>query len=113
MGPALKTSDWEDPSGTILVIEAPRMFGWSNSWSADRRGPFRAYVNSGDWHSIEARDYEDVWQRKHLGKADMVFCDGHSESLTVEETIGTGDMYTEAPSGRSNLKGMWTHLSGD
>ncbi|NQU74732.1 MAG: hypothetical protein HQ546_00285 [Planctomycetes bacterium] len=62
---------------------------------------------------MRARRYEDEWQRKHLGKANMVFCDGHSESLTVEETIGTGDMYTEAPSGKSNVKGMWTHLSGD
>jgi len=109
-GPAMKTSDWEDPAGTILVIEGPRNFGWCNAWNAGQTGPFRALINSGWDHYMRARQFEDVWQRKHLGKADMVFCDGHSESLVVEDTIGTGKMYVEGP---TPVRGMWTHLAGD
>jgi len=107
--PALKTSDWEDPAGTILVIESYRRYGWWNNWNVAQPAPIKAMSRGGNLWGTEAMPYETEWQSKHMGKADMVFCDGHAESLTVEETIGTGEMNYGTP----GVKGMWTNLTGD
>ncbi|NQU75704.1 MAG: hypothetical protein HQ546_05235 [Planctomycetes bacterium] len=107
--PPLKTSDWIDPAGTILVIESYRKFGWFNSCNAAQPAPIKAMARSGNPWGLEAFPYETEWQSKHIGKANMVFCDGHADSLTVEETIGTGQMQYAEP----GVKGMWTHIPGD
>jgi len=48
--PPIKTSDWEDPAGTILIIETGRMFGWCNFWNSSTGAPFRGYINNGVLH---------------------------------------------------------------
>ncbi|NQU75355.1 MAG: hypothetical protein HQ546_03440, partial [Planctomycetes bacterium] len=80
-----------------------------NAWSAGQGSPIRAYAYSSYGWAVGAMGYENEWQRKHLGKADMVFCDGHAESLTMEETIGNGRMSHYHP----GVEGMWTNLAGD
>ena len=66
-----------------------------------------------------------IWQNKHLGKANLLFCDGHGESKLigrgdgedpVGETIKTpGLNYSPNPTINScaSVRGMWTHAAGD
>jgi prepilin-type processing-associated H-X9-DG protein len=55
-----------------------------------------------------------IWQNKHLGKGNLLFCDGHGEfrfmgdSTSAGETVGTGSVGT-----CFTVRGMWTRVAGD
>lgn len=111
----LKTSQWDDASGTIFLFETWRAGGWQNPISAQdvnwAGGPMQAAMGAGD-HSQAI----SIWQEKHLGKANLLFCDGHGESMHMSDTIKTqGITYTTAPTMDScnSVRGMWTHAAGD
>jgi len=107
--PPMKMSQWGDPAGTIMLSEGGRNYGWCNGWNAGQGGPFLAYANSGYTWALSGIAYEPLWQRKHLGTANYLFCDGHVAALTPEQTIGTGSMAVYTP----GVKGMWTNRAGD
>ena len=113
---ALKTSQWDDSSGTILLFETWRNGGWQNPAStpggaADpaNGGPMAGSINPPD--AISA-----VWQEKHVGKANLLFCDGHGDAMFMDSTISTPNVsYGTAPkmNDYTSVRGMWTRAFGD
>ena len=107
----LKTSQWADPGGTILLFETWRNGGWQEtaciSDVSQCGGPM---IASGMSDACIV-----VWQNKHLGKGNLLFCDGHGENrfmgdskAPAGETVGTGTANT-----CFTVRGMWTRAGGD
>jgi prepilin-type N-terminal cleavage/methylation domain-containing protein/prepilin-type processing-associated H-X9-DG protein len=111
-----KTTAIPDLAGTILLAEnthGQQVAG--NIWSCIVIGPYSATANDlYQWDNGNATQDPNVKASVNQGKLiyaahknrfNYVFCDGHVESLRVEQTIGTGTL--TAP------KGMWTNVGGD
>jgi prepilin-type processing-associated H-X9-DG protein len=113
-GAGIKTSQWDDASGTIFLFETWRNGGWQDPVNArDMKwagGPMQAGMGGGDHPEVA------IWQEKHLGKANLLFCDGHGATMHMSDTIRTqGITYTTTPTMNSSyaVRGMWTHAAGD
>ena len=111
-----RTSVVRDPSGTILLAENTHgQQAAGNIWSCIVIGPKSNTPNAlyqtdsnttqQDPSSGSAVNQGTFMYKAHKGRFNYVFCDGHVESLKMEQTIGTGTM--TAP------KGMWTVAAGD
>ncbi len=125
----LKTSQWQDPSGTILIFETWRDGGWrSPSCAGDVTwdgGPMLAAFNGSNTKGLAPASFQQaitLWQEKHLGKANLLFCDGHGDFKFIGDTLGTGETiktqgitYNTVPTMNScyTVRGMWTNASGD
>jgi prepilin-type processing-associated H-X9-DG protein len=126
----IKTSQWDDAKGTIFLFETWRNGGWQDpvcatdvTWAG---GPMLAAFNGGNTKGVAPGSYQQAittWQEKHLGKANLLFCDGHGDSMAMAGTILTqGITYTNNPPATAgtptmnscfSVRGMWTHAAGD
>jgi prepilin-type N-terminal cleavage/methylation domain-containing protein/prepilin-type processing-associated H-X9-DG protein len=117
-----KTSVVQDPAGTILLAEdassqgsagniwpcvccGPQISdggsgGWGNCYQTDLKAPTSAATLAAGGYSEGLPLY-----KAHGNRFNYAFCDGHVESLKIEQTIGSGTL--TAP------KGMWTAIPGD
>ena len=126
----LKTSQWVDPGGTIFLFETWRNGGWRDpSCAADITwdgGPMIAAFNGGVTKGLTQPSFKDainLWQEKHVGKANLLFCDEHCEAKYIGDTMGPGEtVKTQGVTYSGNLgtssscytvRGMWTHAAGD
>jgi prepilin-type N-terminal cleavage/methylation domain-containing protein/prepilin-type processing-associated H-X9-DG protein len=112
-GTGLKVTQWSDPGGTIFLFENWRNWGWGHPASAVQwwwaGGPMEASYNGGNSGFFDPPQLAfQIWQEKHLGRANLMFCDGHGEQKYMRDTVGTGSM-----SAIFSVRGMWTHVSGD
>ena len=114
-----KTSVVQDPSGSILLAEGTHgQQAAGNIWTCICIGPQYAGANGDALYQINptssqvqdpnsgtAVNQGAALYKAHKNRFNYVFCDGHTESLKIEQTIGTGTL--AAP------KGMWTTMAGD
>ena len=111
-----RTSAVQDSSGTIMLAEnthGQQCAG--NIWTCICIGPQSATANElyqtdpstapQDPSSSGSVSQGQVFYKAHKGRFNYVFCDGHVESLKLEQTIGSGTL--------TNPKGMWTAAAGD
>jgi prepilin-type N-terminal cleavage/methylation domain-containing protein len=109
--PSYKTSAVADPAGTILLAEEPhgqQIAG--NEWTCVCNGPQIALGNAnGCLYQIDTTPgglNQGLPTYKHHGRRfDYLFHDNHVETLTIEQTIGTGTL--------AKPKGMWTVMRND
>ena len=114
--PGYKTTVIRDVAGTILLAEnthGQQCAG--NIWSCVCIGPKATSPNDlyqtdnnmvqQDPNSGTSVNQGTFLYRAQKNRFDYIFCDGHAQSLKMEETIGGGTL--TAP------KGMWTQTSGD
>ena len=119
----LKTSQWDDTKGTIFLFETWRDGGWQDSVSAAdvtwAGGPMLAAFNGGNPKGLTPDLYQQAittWQEKHLGKANLLFCDGHGESRIMASTLQTPGLTPTINYSNCTcftVRGMWTNASGD
>lgn len=111
-----RTSAIQDSSGTILLAEnthGQQCAG--NIWTCIVIGPksnnpnalYQTDSTSGqqDPNSNASVNQGQLLYKAQKNRFNYIFCDGHVESLKMEDTIGTGTL--TAP------KGMWTNARGD
>jgi prepilin-type N-terminal cleavage/methylation domain-containing protein/prepilin-type processing-associated H-X9-DG protein len=111
-----RTSVVKDSAGTIMLAEnthGQQCAG--NIWTCVCLGPQSASANPlyqtdpntapQDPSSGSGVNEGLALYKAHKGRFSYVFCDGHVETLKLQQTIGTGTL--TAP------KGMWTVVSGD
>ena len=111
-----RTSAVQDSSGTIMLAEnthGQQCAG--NIWTCICIGPQSATANElyqtdpstapQDPSSSGSVSQGQVFYKAHKGRFNYAFCDGHVESLKLEQTIGSGTL--------TNPKGMWTAAAGD
>jgi prepilin-type processing-associated H-X9-DG protein len=114
------TSVVRDPTGSLLLVEdAGGQQAEGNNWTCACIGPESAQNGSpnGNLYQIDttappqnSSSMNGVSQGALLYKAhgnqfNYLFCDGHVQPLTIEQTIGTGTLAAPA--------GMWTVKAGD
>ena len=113
-----KSSVVRDPSGSLLLVEAPQgQQTVGNIWTCCCNGPQfssqsdnEVFYQTDIHNPVQAADQGGVCEGNLLYKAqknrfNYLFIDAHVESLKIEQTIGTGTL--AAP------KGMWTVVQGD
>jgi prepilin-type N-terminal cleavage/methylation domain-containing protein/prepilin-type processing-associated H-X9-DG protein len=117
-----QTSVVKDPAGTILLTEDASSQGCAGDiWPCVCTGPQISEGQSGGWGNLSQTDlraptssstlmaggYSEggLLYKAHSSRFNYAFCDGHVESLKIEQTIGSGTL--TAP------KGMWTVAVGD
>jgi prepilin-type N-terminal cleavage/methylation domain-containing protein/prepilin-type processing-associated H-X9-DG protein len=124
-----KTPDWDaksynssvvrDPSGTILLVEAPSGQGAAgNEWPCICIGPSTSAGGAGGnlYQISTSGEQQDPtadmgvnqglsMYKAHGNRFNYLFHDGHAELLKIERTIGSGTI--NAP------KGMWTLAPND
>lgn len=118
-----KTSVVRDAAGTILLTEDASSQGSAgNIWPCVCCGPQTADGNPGGWGNLFQTDtkaptssalltgsqgYSEGFQlyKAHGSRFNYAFCDGHVETLKIEQTVGSGTL--------ANPKGMWTVTQGD
>ena len=111
-----KTSVVRDPSGSILLAENTHgQQAAGNIWTCIVIGPQSSGPNAlyqtdpnatqQDPNSGSAVNMGTLFYKAHKNRFNYVFCDGHAESLKMEQTIGTGTLTVP--------KGMWTIVAGD
>ncbi len=107
-----------DPSGGMLLGEnttGQQCAG--NIWTCIICGPQYSSVNSDNLYQLgtpsqfqqdpnvgTAVNQGTLMYKSHGQRFNYVFCDGHTEALKLEQTIGSGTM--------SNPKGIWTVAVG-
>jgi len=114
--PGYRTSAVRDSSGTILLAEnthGQQCAG--NIWTCICIGPQWTAANDlyqtdpnatpQDPSSDNSVNEGQALYKAHKGRFNYVFCDGHVETLKLQQTIGIGTL--TAP------KGMWTQTPGD
>lgn len=118
--PGYRTSVVQDVSGTILLAEnthGQQCAG--NIWSCICIAPYVSssaaqsddlYQTDNNWTQQDPTSTDSVNQgnliyRAQRNRFNYVFCDGHVQTLPIQETIGSGTL--TAP------KGMWTQAAGD
>lgn len=107
----IKTSNWADTSGTIFMMESWRNFGFTHCWGNNIHwsgGPFASKAGT-----LNINDARKFWQEKHQDRANLVFCDGHVESLPLSATTGTGAKVSDPDFSPRTGLGMWTSAQGD
>jgi prepilin-type N-terminal cleavage/methylation domain-containing protein len=110
--PGYKTSVVQRPAGTINLVEEPSGDNvCGNVWPSISVAPANFSDNSQGWgecYQTDANDYVNQGlalykiQDKHF---EYLFFDGHVESLTMQQTVGSGT--TNQPAG------MWTLAPDD
>jgi prepilin-type N-terminal cleavage/methylation domain-containing protein/prepilin-type processing-associated H-X9-DG protein len=119
-----KTSVVRDGSGTILLAENASGQGCAgNIWPCVCCGPQTSDGTAGGWGNLFQTDLRApnnpnaslggtqgysqgfLLYRAHGLRFNYAFCDGHVETLKMEQTVGTGTL--------TNPKGMWTVTPGD
>jgi len=114
-----KSTVMRDPSGTLLLVEAPQgqqTVGneWTGCCNAPQYGPGSAdagiFCQTDLTNPVQAPDQGGVCEgnllyKAHKNRFNYLFVDGHVEGLKIEQTVGTGTL--TAP------KGMWTIATGD
>ncbi len=109
--PSYKTSIVQNPASTILLVEQPDYQNTAgNEWPSVSLGPYTTmYANGsslyqtsppGDKPNFGLRTY-----KLHGGRFNYLFHDDHVESLSIEQTLGSGT--------KTDPKGMWTVAQGD
>jgi prepilin-type N-terminal cleavage/methylation domain-containing protein/prepilin-type processing-associated H-X9-DG protein len=109
--PGYKTSVVVRPAGTILLAEnthGQQCAG--NIWTCVCLGPKSSAAN--DLYQIDSNTAQQnptvkdsvnqgaFMYRAHKNRFNYVFCDGHVQTLAIEQTIGTGTL--------TSPKGMWS-----
>jgi prepilin-type processing-associated H-X9-DG protein len=110
--PGYKSGTVQDNTGTILLAEVPNgenMAG--NDWPSFCAGPYYSTANF-NWLTPDCFqlgsstfNYGAASYGLHARRFNYLFHDGHTQTLKVTDTVGTGT--TNAP------RGMWTLLAGD
>lgn len=111
-----RTTVVHDNAGTIMLAEnthGQQCAG--NIWTCVCLGPYSASANEvyqtdpstaiQDPNSSGSVSQGSLLYKAHRNRFNYEFCDGHVESLKLEQTIGTGTL--------ENPKGMWTIYQGD
>jgi prepilin-type N-terminal cleavage/methylation domain-containing protein/prepilin-type processing-associated H-X9-DG protein len=111
-----RTSAVQDSAGTIMLAEnthGQQCAG--NIWTCIVIGPQSATANQlyqtdpnsapQDPNSSGSVSQGNVFYKAHKGRFNYSFCDGHVESLKLEQTVGSGTL--------ANAKGMWSAALGD
>lgn len=118
--PSYKSTVVTAPAGTILLAEEPhgqQIAG--DEWTVVCNGPYCALGNAnGCLYQIDANAQPQnpsdadgnhsqgaATYKLHGKRFNYLFHDNHVETLTIEQTVGTGTT--------SNPKGMWTVKAGD
>ena len=114
--PGYRTSVVKDPTGTIMLAEnthGQQCAG--NIWTCICIGPYSSTANElyqtdpstavQDPNSPGSVSQGNVFYKAHKNRFNYLFCDGHVESLKLEQTVGSGTL--------ANPKGMWTITPGD
>jgi len=111
-----KTSIVQDPSGAFILVEEPNSYdSVGNVWPCVCIGP----VGTGNWGVMYQLDSQNppqsnggtavnegwVTYKAHGSRFNYLFYDSHVESLTIQQTIGTGTT--------NNPLGMWTIYKND
>lgn len=109
-----KTSVVNDPAGTLLLVEEPNGQGVAgNIWPCIANGP----AGSGSLYQIDPSALPQdpnspsglnqglSLYKTHGQRFNYLFHDGHTETLRINGTIGTGTT--------NNPRGMWTVKAGD
>jgi len=109
-----KRDRWKDPSGTIFLMENIRNNGWTSSNDPSLLAPLfyipGAYESAGADRAAALANEPKI-QRKHFGKASILFIDGHVATVNPMETIGST---APADFGRNYWwRGMWSDKIGD
>ena len=112
--PGYPTAVVRAASGTILLAEeAGGQQCEGNQWTCVCNGP-QASLNGGANGNLYQIDTTSILQNPAAGAVNQgallykaqnnrfnyLFCDGHAESLAIEQTVGTGTL--------AGPKGMWT-----
>lgn len=109
-----KSAVVKDPAGSFLLVEEPNGQGCAgNEWPCISLGTY----GKGALYQIEPNapaqnpsvgtgvNQGEALYKLHGNRFNYLFNDGHVQTLTVEETVGTGTRFTP--------KGMWTIYKGD
>jgi len=118
--PGYRTSVVRDPGGTILLAEETGgQQAEGNEWTCVCNGP-QTSQNGGANGNLYQIDTTAPMQKSSSGNGvnqgallykahgsqfNYLFCDGHVQALTIQETVGTGTLTAPA--------GMWTVRAGD
>jgi len=117
-----KTSVVRDNAGTILLTEDASSQGCAgNIWPCVCTGPEISDGSSGGWGNLSQIDLKaptspsvlsaggysegQLLYKAQGNRFNYAFCDGHVDTLKIEQTIGTGTL--------TNPNGMWTIAQGD
>ena len=114
--PGYKTTVIQDVAGTILLAENTQgQQAAGNIWSCICIGPKSSNPNDlyqtdsntaqQDPSSANSVNQGIFVYRAQKNRFNYVFCDGHAQTLRIEDTIGSGTL--TAP------RGMWTEAPGD
>lgn len=111
-----RTAAVQNSSGTIMLAEnthGQQCAG--NIWTCIVIGPQSSSANQlyqtdssaapQDPNASSSVSQGQAFYKAHKGRFNYAFCDGHVESLKLEQTIGTGTL--------ANPKGMWSSAQGD
>jgi type II secretory pathway pseudopilin PulG len=124
--PGFPTRVIQDPAGTILLAElAVGDNDAGNDWCSVVYGPTNAAFDNGgdpaaDMYQLNGQGQPDnqgggVYQA-HGNKFDYLFHDNHIQTLSWQQTLGTGTTAEAVPTsatGAPTLAGMWTIKAGD
>lgn len=105
-----QTSVVNDPAGTILLVEQPCGNNVvENIWPCISLGPYGNQPSgNGELYQIDPTDPQNqglALYKLHGNRFEYLFHDNHVDTLTTNETIGTGTLMNPA--------GMWTLTPGD
>jgi prepilin-type processing-associated H-X9-DG protein len=109
--PSYKTSVVKDPASTILLVEQPDYQNIAgNEWPCISLGPFTTQLANGSslYQTSSPNDAPNFGLRTyklHGNRFNYLFHDNHVQSLTIEQTLGTGT--------KTNPRGMWTVAQDD
>ncbi len=118
--PGYPTSVVRDPAGSILLAEETGgQQAGGNIWTCVCNGP-QTSQNGGANGNLYQIDTTSIPQnaasmngvnqglllyKAHGSQFNYLFCDGHVQALTIQQTVGTGTLAAPA--------GMWTVKAGD
>ena len=106
-----KSSAVKDPSGSFLLVEQPNYQGAAGnewpciSWGIYGNNDLTQINPTGKGLSEADRNQGASLYKLHGERFNYLFCDGHVETLRVEDTVGSGSRFVP--------KGMWTIYKGD
>ncbi|MDA3960170.1 MAG: DUF1559 domain-containing protein [Planctomycetota bacterium] len=90
----------QDSTGTVLVTEQHI----SNTGEGSMGSP---------WSGVQILHNLTKLSEVHRGRANAVFCDGHTEAITQKSSVFGAPVVSGDSKIAASNKGMWTHLSGD
>jgi prepilin-type N-terminal cleavage/methylation domain-containing protein/prepilin-type processing-associated H-X9-DG protein len=117
--PGYPTAVVRAPAGTFLLVEETGgQQAEGNIWTCACNGPQTSMGGgaNGNLYQIDTTTQPQnpgsggvnqglLLYKAHGGRFNYLFCDGHVQALTIQQTVGTGTLASPA--------GMWTVMPGD